>query len=290
MKEGIEVLQSLKVAEIVFTGGNPLLRSDMGEILKYARDRFPLVAIYDNGSLAWRRVKELKYADVVCISLNTLNPQLQDEINGVPGAFHSAMKSIETLKAERVNVAVDITVSGLNLEEVASLIEFFGSKDIPVILSLYSDLSLPEGLIQIGQPDEKAKINDKKRVLRLLEDLKRLRKIYPVHLDEETLQALQALYLEGVRRWRCKALSSFFVVDASGRVSGCHLMPPIASLKNLPEEWGSFKFQKLREAYSQCERCLYLCYLAYSLLDTPLKLIQYGLEYGFSRLQRFLLR
>ena len=288
VKRGLDILQELKVVELVFTGGNPLLRSDLAEILKYACERFPLVSVYDNGSLAWRRVEDLKYADVVCVSLNTLNPSLQDWMNGVKGAFQSAMKSIEALKARGVNVAVDVTVSRLNINEVPSIIEFFGSRDISVILSLYTDFSQPEGLITIGYHEPSAALEDREALLSFLSQIRSLKKAYPVHFDDEALQVLQR-YFEGcLNGWKCKALSSFFVVDQLGRVSGCHLMPPAASLQSLPEAWKSEAFRELRGKYAGCKGCLYLCYLAYSLLDSPGKLAAYSLRYEAYRVRRLL--
>ncbi len=288
VKRGIEALQELKVVELVFTGGNPLLRPDMAEILKYAHDRFPLVAIYDNGSLAWRKVEALRHADVVCISLDTLNPKLQDEINGVKGAFQAAMKSLETLKSRKVNVAVDVTVSSLNLPELPNLIEYFGLKGIPVVISIYTDFSTPDGLVQIGQPDPAAQLRNGREMVELLEKIRELRKVYPVHLDERIIQVLIDYFSGRVKSWSCKALTSFFVVDPLGRVSGCHLKPPIVEVQRLPEVWNSKLLECYRRKYAECDGCLYLCYLAYSLLDSPFKLFTYSLEYESYRFRKTL--
>jgi MoaA/NifB/PqqE/SkfB family radical SAM enzyme len=41
----------LGVVEIVLSGGNPLLRDDIGEIIEHASKLF-VTTIYDNGSIA----------------------------------------------------------------------------------------------------------------------------------------------------------------------------------------------------------------------------------------------
>jgi MoaA/NifB/PqqE/SkfB family radical SAM enzyme len=287
---GLDVLEDLGVAEIVFTGGNPLLRRDMGEILRYAHDLFPLVSIYDNGSLAWRRIKELKYADVVCVSVNSLDSKVNDWLCGVSGALDASLKSIRALKSEKINVVAAITISEANIDEASKMIEFFGLKDIPIVLSLYSDVAYSESLIKIGYHDNNVAFKNREKLLNFFREIRRLKKLYPIHLDPKTLRALEENARFGVRGWKCKALSSFFVVDEFGRVSGCHVKPAVASLKNLREQWRSKFFEELRSKYASCEECLYLCYVAYSLLDGLDDLFAYGFDYGQHRLESFMRR
>ena len=51
IKMGLDILRELGVVEIVFSGGSPLLREDIDEILEYASQYF-VTTVYDNGSLA----------------------------------------------------------------------------------------------------------------------------------------------------------------------------------------------------------------------------------------------
>lgn len=288
IKRGLEILKEFKVATLVFTGGNPLLHRDMGAILKYARDKFPVVSIYDNGSLAWKRIEELKQADMVCISLHTLKPELQDFLTGIPGSFRAVLRSVKALRKARVNVAVDVTISQLNLEELPHIINFFGSQGIAVIPSLYVEFSPQNSLIKIGYSEEKAHLKNKKHFIRSLETLKQLKHLYPVHLNDESLEAIKRFFSKSQRDWKCKALSSFFVIDPMGRVSGCHLMPPVTNLEKLSTFWRSKIAKKFRARFSTCEGCLFLCYLVYSLLDGPRKLASYALAYELYRLRRIL--
>ncbi|MCK4436240.1 radical SAM protein, partial [Candidatus Bathyarchaeota archaeon] len=48
IKRGLDILRELGVIEVVLSGGNPLLRDDIGEIIEYT-SRFFVTTIYDNG-------------------------------------------------------------------------------------------------------------------------------------------------------------------------------------------------------------------------------------------------
>jgi len=82
------------------------------------------------------------------------------------------------------------------------------------------------------------------------------------------LKAVKTLYSENTRTWTCHALETFLMVDHLGKVAGCHLYDPVATIYDLPRVWNSEKFNDLRKEYSRCSRCTYLCYIFYSLHGT----------------------
>ena len=69
VKKGLDVLHKLGTMEIVLSGGNPMLREDIDEIIEYA-SRYFITTIYDNGSMAVKRIDALKKADFVAVSLD----------------------------------------------------------------------------------------------------------------------------------------------------------------------------------------------------------------------------
>ena len=81
IKRGLDILKDLGVVEVVLSGGNPLLRRDVGEIIDYS-SRFFVTTIYDNGSLAAEKIDMLRNADFVAISLDSLDPARNDYIKG----------------------------------------------------------------------------------------------------------------------------------------------------------------------------------------------------------------
>ncbi len=59
IKKGFDILKKIGVVELVISGGEPLLRDDIGEILDYASKLF-VTTVYDNGSMACKKNRLLE--------------------------------------------------------------------------------------------------------------------------------------------------------------------------------------------------------------------------------------
>lgn len=280
IKQGLDILKKLGIIEIVISGGNPLLREDIGEIIKYASRNF-ITTVYDNGSTAAEKIDALRYADFVAISIDSLDPGKNDYIKGVKGSLEKAMQAVEKLHEERINVCVTPTISQFNLYEIIDLTNYFLKKEIPLWYCLYSyDFSEDSTqLFKIGRKNDAFLITDKKAMVKLCDSLIELQKRNSnVLMTTKILSALKNLYLTGKRTWKCKALQNFFMIDHLGRVAGCHLHNPVASVFELPELWNSRKFAALRQSYNKCANCTYLCYIFYSLHSSIIGNLQLAQE------------
>jgi MoaA/NifB/PqqE/SkfB family radical SAM enzyme len=265
VKAGLNALRKLGVMEIVLSGGNPLLREDIGEIIDYASRHF-ITTIYDNGSQAVRKLDALHKADFVAISLDTLDEKKYDYLKGVHGAWKNALNAVQTLHAHGITVGVSPTISQLNLYEILDFTDFFTERGIPVLYALYQHDASAKQVFQIGKKDEELEINDKEAFAKVCDALiERKDEGDGVLITEKMLNALKELYLGGQRTWECKALQSFFMIDPLGRVAGCHLHEPVATVFDLPEVWDSQRFESLRRTYRKCAGCSYMCYAFYSL-------------------------
>ena len=265
VKIGIDILRKLGIVEIVFSGGNPLLRNDIEEILAYASKYF-ITTIYDNGSMALKKMDALRYADFVAISLDSLDPNKNDYIKGVPGAWKNSMEAITKLNEEGFLVGVSVTISQMNINEIVNFTKTFVERKIPVLYCLYSYDLPKKKTFSIGEKNNEFEFIEREKVAKLCDDLMQLKRENPgILITNRTLQALRDYFLFNRRTWTCKALRNFFIIDHKGRVSGCHLKAPVASIFELPEVWDSPKFERLREKYSKCQDCGYLCYIFYSI-------------------------
>src|SRR5208337_4039598 len=93
-------------SSIVF-GGEPLLHPHFFEIIEALEPKRNLVTITTNGiSLSEEKVIRLKRLGVflVNISLNSLNPELNDRLRGYRGHFDAATKAIELCKKHGIDV------------------------------------------------------------------------------------------------------------------------------------------------------------------------------------------
>jgi len=266
VRKGLNVLRDLGVIEIVLSGGNPLLRDDIGEIVDYA-SRFFVTTIYDNGSMAVKKLDALKNADFVAISLDTLDEKKFDYIRGVRGAWKKAVNAIETLQSDGIQVGVSPTISQLNLYEIPDFTRYFIERGVPVWYCLYwYDYQSKNQMFEIGKKADEFEIVDREAMAKVCDNLVELKKQRQgVYITTKTLTALKHFFLNGQRTWKCKALKSFFIVDSLGRVAGCHSNEPVASVLELRDIWDSQRFKGLRQKYSECTQCAYLCYIFYSL-------------------------
>lgn len=265
VKRSLDVLREIGVLEIVFSGGNPLLRDDIGEIIDYASKYF-ITTVYDNGSLAADKIDEIRNADFVAISLDTLDEKKNDYFKGVGGAWRKAMNAIEILKKEGIHVGVSPTISQMNLYEIVDFTKFFIKREVPVWYCLYAyDYSFSNSAFSIGVKNDEYEITDRKTLAEICDILMGMKKKSGyIYITDRTLRAIKHLALTGKRSWECGALKNFLVVDHLGRVSGCHCRDPVASIFDLPKIWKSPYIKRLRDEYRQCSRCAYLCYIFYS--------------------------
>ncbi|UCF44895.1 MAG: radical SAM protein [Candidatus Bathyarchaeota archaeon] len=268
---GLDILKDLGIVEIVLSGGNPLLREDAPEIIEYASNLF-VTTVYDNGSMATKKIEALRNVDFVAISIDSLDEAKNDYIKAVPGAWKKAMKAVETLHNERISVSVTPTISQLNLYEIVGITNYFTQKGIPVWYCLYSfDQSEDKNqLFRIGKINDELIIRDDQAMVKLCDSLiemkKKNRKIL---ITTKLLNALRTLFLEGKRTWNCRALQNFLVIDHLGRIAGCHSHNFSGSIFDLPKLWNSENFNLLRKTYNKCKQCAYLCYIFYSLHGNP---------------------
>jgi radical SAM protein with 4Fe4S-binding SPASM domain len=106
---------------LILSGGEPLLREDIYEIIKYGADRGLRMGMGSNGMLINDEVaQKLKDAGMwtVAISLDSSIPERHDEFRGVEGCWEHAVKAIKALKKAGIEVQVNCTVTRQNYDEV----------------------------------------------------------------------------------------------------------------------------------------------------------------------------
>ncbi len=271
IKRILDILKDLGIVELVLSGGEPLLREDIGEIIDYASRLF-IITVYDNGSMAYKKIETLRNVDFIAISIDSLDEKKHDYIKNVSGAWKRAMETVELLHKEGLKVAVTPTISQLNINEIVDITNYFTKKGIPVWYSIYSydTVSRTDQVFKIGKENDEFIIKDKQAMVRLCDELLKNKKTNKqILITDKLLKTVKALYQEEKREWICGALKNFLVVDHLGRVAGCHSHAFAGSIFDLPEKWKSEEFKKLRETYKQCTQCTYLCYIFYSLYGTP---------------------
>jgi radical SAM protein with 4Fe4S-binding SPASM domain len=117
---------------LILSGGEPLLRKDVYELIRYGTEKGLRMGLGSNGGLIDAKVGQLlKEAGVktVSISLDSNIPQQHDEFRGVTGSWKKAIAAIKILVESKVLVQVNTTLTQQNynqIDEIMSLVEDIG--------------------------------------------------------------------------------------------------------------------------------------------------------------------
>jgi heme b synthase len=109
---------------IILTGGEPLLRSDVYDIAKYASGHGLRVVLATNGTLLTPDiVKRLKEVGIqrVSISIDGSTKETHDTFRGEKGAFESALRGIDILKNEGLSFQINTTITKRNLTQIPNI-------------------------------------------------------------------------------------------------------------------------------------------------------------------------
>jgi len=109
---------------LILSGGEPMLREDIYEIIRYGADRGLRMGMGSNGILiddeASRKLKDAGM-ETVAISLDSSIPDRHDGFRGVKGCWDHAVNAIKSLKKNNIQVQVNCTVTPQNYNEIDNI-------------------------------------------------------------------------------------------------------------------------------------------------------------------------
>lgn len=131
----IEDLAGFGAPVILFSGGEPLLRPDLAELVGRAVELGMRAVISTNGTLITpAKAAELKGLGLsyVGISLDGL-AEVNDRFRGQAGAFAQAMEGLANCQAAGLKVGLRFTITRRNLAEVEAIFDLVAARRIPRI-------------------------------------------------------------------------------------------------------------------------------------------------------------
>jgi MoaA/NifB/PqqE/SkfB family radical SAM enzyme len=108
-KKLINESQDLGISIIAFTGGEPLLREDLFELIDYVDKKKAVPLLFTNGQfLTDENIKKLIDAGLysLFVSIDSPNAEEHDKLRGMPGLFDSALKGLKKMKSKGVFVGI----------------------------------------------------------------------------------------------------------------------------------------------------------------------------------------
>ena len=128
----LDDLADFGVPSVLFSGGEPLMRPDLFELISYAVSKGLRTVISTNGTLITAKVaQKIKDCGVsyVGISLDGIG-QINDKFRGVEGAFDKAVEGVRNCMALGIRIGLRLTLTQKNIEDLEGLFSFFEAENI----------------------------------------------------------------------------------------------------------------------------------------------------------------
>jgi radical SAM protein with 4Fe4S-binding SPASM domain len=142
----LEIVRQAAAMGVIYfdiTGGEPLVRDDITEIIAAIRAHGMVPGLFTNGTLVTAdRAAALQRAGLSAaqISLDARTPALHDELRGKAGAFDRAVRGVRRFQQAGVPVRINVCLNRRNAHETGEIVRF-----------LRDDLKVPFGLDRVIQ-------------------------------------------------------------------------------------------------------------------------------------------
>lgn len=129
----LDHLTDINVFGVSFTGGEPLLRKDLEEIVEYASKTMRTTLATNGFLLTKERIESLRRAgiDAIMISLDGATPHIHDQFRGIDGLFEQVVKAVTYLVKMKIDVGILTTISRLNVTHIPDMMKLADNLGAP---------------------------------------------------------------------------------------------------------------------------------------------------------------
>jgi len=269
-QEGLDLLSQwahMGVRDVTFSGGEPLLRSDIHILLRTAAALGLSVGFSTNGTcLTPQAARELRALGAnVQVSLDGSCAEVYARLRGSRSAFDLALRGIRTLVSAGNDITIGTVLTKHNLD------------DIPAMLRLVERLGVNRfrliPFIAYGRGQESMELeplpNEVKEVTAYLHGERGKRPLDIVSLEfEETFRPPPPGPVDPQELGGCSGAISYCTVTPAGEVLPCHYFEGVRaeSVRDLPfaEIWRSSRFLnyfrslRINDIRGPCRHCEWL--------------------------------
>jgi MoaA/NifB/PqqE/SkfB family radical SAM enzyme len=258
-----------------FTGGEPLLRNDIGELLEFSRQQLgTFTGIVTNGILLDKHIDALaKHVDALAVSFDVNNKELFNKTRGV-NAFDKVKKNIE--HATKMGIELDLlsVITNETFPHIDQTIEFAKTLDLNIHFSPVDNV--PREFMDVTDAQD-LKVVDNSPVLRKLNEEKR--KYKKIHFETDYFKFQSLGGFNNVIR--CSSASSTISLKPDASVA---LPCPFFTLmvikkdENLKTALKSEKVQTIIDECGKwdfCKNCSINCMYVVSLMKYPRYMVKW---------------
>ena len=252
-----------------FTGGEPLLRDDLGNLLKFSSQELGLfTGLVTNGILLDKKINEIsKYTDVLAVSFDVNHKQTFNKTRG-RNAFKKVKNNIEQAIKMGAEIELFSVITKETFQFLDDTINFAKKMEIPIHFSPVDNI--PRDFVDKSKAQE-LKIVETNKVLKKLHDEKKKYKKIHFESDYFNFQALGGFN----RVIRCSSASTTISLKPDAAVA---LPCPFFTLLIIKKEdnlKNSLKSEKVKRIIKECgtwnfcKYCSINCMYVASLIKYP---------------------
>lgn len=258
VKQVIDKLYSLGIRVIAFFGGEPTIRKDFCEILKYSVDKGIFTYFTTNGVLLDKEyIKRIGETGVDFIELSVDSVFKFDDSKKDYARSKKVLKLLLEAKDKyNYGIKTHLVLNKKNYEFAVKTIKHISKFKIPLTVGLinrntYNELPDDESLFFNNRKDKKA-------VLKTIDDIMLLKKKGYQIIDPLSYFSRMKDYIKGDTRWNCKPGEYGFAVDCDGSIMLCSpLKPHKTNVLDMSRDY--FKKRK-KETKKVVDWCTTKCY------------------------------
>jgi MoaA/NifB/PqqE/SkfB family radical SAM enzyme len=240
-----------------FSGGEPFMRKDLGEILRFVKEEADMaILLFTTGWFLEERMDEaLPYIDMLMLSLDSARPERHDEIRGLPGLFDRLMAAVDRANqrypdlSKQFNVCVQKGIA----EEIDDLIAIATETGLRMSFDVITEFRHGKDDSHFVHTDMGLPPQELRSVCAEL--LERKRQGAPILNSELYFK----YFVDGRPGYRCHLPKlALCMVDGRGNVEDClDLDRPIANIRDMPlkEIMELPRFKQLRQDAESCCSC-----------------------------------
>lgn len=212
MTRVVREAQDLGVSVLNFVGGEPLLRKDLPQIIGAVDRDLTTTILFTNGTLLPQRAASLRSAglDSVYVSIDAVDPEVNDRFRGLPGGFDLAVKAIESALRTGFSTGISCTMTP----------ESFRGGEMARMIELGRRLGVHEVLLFDAMPSGRyADRTDLVDSQDWIEEM--IQAAVPYNRDPAYPGVLVWAYSSGYRAVGCACGTSYLYVSPYGDVMSC---------------------------------------------------------------------
>jgi radical SAM protein with 4Fe4S-binding SPASM domain len=226
----IDDSQDLGITILAFTGGEPLLRDDIFELISYVNQKKTMPIMFTNGLLLTdENVKKLVDAGLysLFVSIDSPDAKEHDEWRGMPGLFDRAIEGMMKMKSQGVMVGISSYASHSGTEKGLYKRLYQLAHDLGLHNLMLFD-NVPTGK-RLKDTSDTLTMDQRKEIMEFSSHVFSNSIIPP--LSSQAWQNSLEAYLGGIG---CLAANLQYYVTAYGEVAPCDFAP--LSFGNIREE------------------------------------------------------